>query len=103
MIEETKIQRAFAWILFVSGIGIGYSAFGEDIIDKVFQIFGIVFKDKHDPSAILPSLLGIVTAIAGAQGITKGAKGWLDYRRERDCRMPREAIAPEEHPKAHKK
>lgn len=67
------------------GIGIGYAAFGEDIIDKVFQVFGFVFKDKHDPSTILPSLLGVVTAIAGAQGLTKGAQRWIDYKREKDC------------------
>ena len=81
---ETKIQRAFAFILRACGFSIIWLAIGESVTHIVLDIFKM---NVHPPVSAgrLNAILGIITVIAGMYGGTKAAKGWIDYKKEKDC------------------
>lgn len=82
MIEETKIQKAFAWILFMCGAGLGYLAIGESLIHIVCDVIGFSVHPTPNTGR-MRELVAVITVIAGAQG---GAK-WLSYKHEKDCML----------------
>ncbi len=84
MIEETKIQQAWAWVLKICGLAVLWLAVGESISHMILDILKL---DVHPTpnTGRLNGVVAIITIIAGAHGGTK----WIQYRRERDCIMPK--------------
>lgn len=83
MIEESKLSRSFAWLIFICGIGVGYLAVGESLIHVLCDILQL---GVHPPQSTgrMESLVQIIGIIAGFAG---GAK-WLNYKRAKDCILP---------------
>ncbi len=84
MIEETKIQQAWALVLRICGLAVLWLAVGESVTHMLLDIFKL---DVHPTPATgrLNGIVAIITIIAGAQGGTK----WIQYKREKDCMLPR--------------
>lgn len=98
MIEESKFNRSLAWILFICGIGVFYLTIGESVLHQIYDILGLGVHPVQNTGR-LNGLIAIITVIVGGQ---KGGQ-WLNYKRERDCRISPEATYQAEQPKAHKK
>ncbi len=84
MIEESKMQRGFAYILFAWGIGVFWLTVGESVTHMLLDVLKL---NVHPTPATgqLDGIIAIITVIAGAQSGTK----WIQYKREKDCMMPR--------------
>lgn len=83
MLEESQIQKALAWILFICGVSVAYLAFGESLLHLLCDVLKI---NVHPATSTgrMNGIVAIITVIVGGHG---GAK-WLNYKREKDCILP---------------
>lgn len=77
---ETKIQYAFAWLLFICGCGVGYLSFGESLLHVLCDVMGWKVHPVTNTGR-MQGLVAIITVVAGAQSGVK----YIDYKRDRDC------------------
>lgn len=83
---ETKIQRAFAFILRACAWSIIWLAIGESVTHIALDVLKMDVRPVVN-SGRLNAVLGIITVVAGMYGGTKAAKGWMDFQREKHCTL----------------
>lgn len=84
---ETKIQKAFAFILIACALSIIWLAIGESVVHITLDVLKLGVHPTVN-SGRLNAILGIITVVAGMYGGTKAARGWMEYKREKDCVIP---------------
>lgn len=85
--NESTIQRACAWILFICGIGLAWLSVGESVTHIVLDCLGM---DVHPSpqTGRMGNLVAVIGTIVGAYGGTKIGKDYINYKRERHCTLP---------------
>lgn len=85
MVDETKIQRAFGRLINICAVAVFWLTIGESVIHILLDVLKLNVHPVVN-SGRLNAILGIITVVAGMYGGTKAAKGWIDFKRERECR-----------------
>lgn len=84
MIEETKLHKACAWILFICGISILYIAVLEPIVHILLDMFNYNVHPVSNTGR-MSSILGIITVIVGSHVGMKTGERYISYKRDKDC------------------
>ena len=82
--QETKIQRACAFLLFICGLVIFWICIGERIVHIILDILGVGVHPNVQEGQ-LSSIGIIVSAIVAAASGARVGKDYINYRREKDC------------------
>ncbi len=98
MIEESRFNKSLSWLLIACAIGVFWLAVGESVVHITLDVLGLNVHPIQNTGR-MNGLIAIITVIVGGQ---KGGQ-WLNYKRERDCRITPETISPEVQPRHHKK
>ncbi len=87
MIEETKIQRAFGRLINICAASVVYLCVIEPLLHIAADCLQLGIHPAPSSTNRMPSVVAIITVVATAHGGTKAAKGWIDYRKMRDCKI----------------